>query len=111
MPYPVPLEQTAQATVNTAGQASIIFGPSTIGELWHVALVTATSGGLGITVTRNASIVIDSTSGDPRATVTTDSAYDLARGEFIEVAWTGGSPGATVVATIHGTREWPDLGL
>lgn len=102
---PQPFSHTQRATA-AAGSASVSFTPE-LGQTWHVELVTVTSLSYKVTVARDDGQVIDSTSGDPRPTVTSDSAYELRPGETLVITWAT-SPsaalanGTIVTATVTG---------
>lgn len=97
------LSQSLSTTASAGGAGSVTFRPSAPGEVWTVELLTATSLSATITVTRNQTQVIDTTTADPRPAVTSDSVYTLGQGETLVVTWAGAPPGVQLVATLTGT--------
>ena len=89
---PQPFNHTA-TSVAAGGVASVSFTPD-LGQTWQVELLTVTSLKLAVTVTHDGQ-VIDSTTGDRRATVTSNSTYTLRPGEQLLVSWAT-SPSATL---------------
>lgn len=102
--------QSISATVKASagGVGSVQFQNTLVGHVWTVRLLTATSAGLTVTVSRNGVQVIDSTTQDPRPQVTSDSVYDLAQFEKIVVRWTGAASGQSLTATLTYDESWDD---
>lgn len=97
IPSKVPL--SAIALANGIATATYQVAP---GQMFEVELVTATSLNLDVKVIYANTLTIDSTKGDVRDTVTSDSKYTLQGGEQLSVQWSGATPGQQLAATITG---------
>ena len=106
MPVLRSVSLSASTTANGSGAGSATFQNTLAGHVWHVRLVTVTSLGYTVTVSRNGVQTIDSTSGDPRPTATSDSQYDLEQMEKVTVSWAGAPAGHALTATITYDDQW-----
>lgn len=98
-----PLFAVVDGTASASGDASVQFGPQFPREVWDVDTITVTSLSSNVSVLQFGRVV-DSTSNDPRATVTSNTPYHLGTGTIITVQWTGLPANQPVQVVVNGKR-------
>lgn len=102
-----PLGAQSSTTVDSSGQATIVFGPVPTWESWQItnlAVDTDSADAPSIRVFRGAAgtELVDAT--ESNEATASDTAHQLETGDALTVRWSGATPGSSVTATITGTR-------